>query len=115
MEISKRVKTLGTASVAITAVLAGMALQVAPASAQTVSATTFNRNFTTMSLLKSITAKGSGGVGVILPDTVSSTRYVEFDAPYLTTAMKDAGLTSSENLSRQRSRQRRHRVLRRPG
>ena len=96
MEISKRVKTLGTASVAITAVLAGMALQVAPASAQTVSATTFNRNFTTMSLLKSITAKGSGGVGVILPDTVSSTRYVEFDAPYLTTAMKDAGLTSSE-------------------
>ena len=96
MEISNRVKTLGTASVAITAMLAGMALQVAPASAQTVSATTFNRNFSTMSLLKSITAKGSGGVGAILPDTVSSTRYVEFDAPYLTEAMKDAGLTSSQ-------------------
>jgi D-xylose transport system substrate-binding protein len=96
MEISNRVKTLGTASVAITAMLAGMALQVAPASAQTVSATTFNRNFTTMSLLKSVTAKGSGGIGAILPDTVSSTRYVEFDAPYLTQALKDAGLTSSE-------------------
>jgi D-xylose transport system substrate-binding protein len=96
MEISNRVKTLGTASVAITAMLAGMALQVAPASAQTVSASTFNRSFSTMALLKSITAKGSGGIGAILPDTVSSTRYVEFDAPYLREAMLDAGLTSSE-------------------
>ena len=49
-----------------------------------------------MSLLKSITAKGTGGIGAILPDTVSSTRYVEFDAPYLTEAMKDAGLSSSQ-------------------
>ena len=31
-------------------------------------------------------------MAAILPDTVSSTRYVEFDAPYLTEAMKDAGL-----------------------
>ncbi|HXW79998.1 MAG TPA: substrate-binding domain-containing protein [Acidimicrobiales bacterium] len=96
MEISNRVKTLGTASVAITAMLAGMALQVAPASAQTVSATTFNRNFTTMSYLTSVTAKGSGGIGAILPDTVSSTRYVEFDAPYLTEAMQKAGLPASD-------------------
>ena len=62
----------------------------------TVSASTFNRNFTTMALLKPITAKGHGGIGAILPDTVSSTRYVEFDAPYLTEAMQKAGLTSSQ-------------------
>jgi D-xylose transport system substrate-binding protein len=94
MEISKKAKLMGTASVAVT--LAAMVGQVGTASAQTVSATTFNRNFTTMAYLKSITAKGTGGIGAILPDTVSSTRYVEFDAPYLTEAMKDAGLTSSE-------------------
>jgi D-xylose transport system substrate-binding protein len=85
---------MASASVVLT--LSAMAGQVGTASAATVSATTFNRNFSTMSLLKSITAKGSGGIGAILPDTVSSTRYVEFDAPYLTEAMKDAGLTSSQ-------------------
>ncbi|MGH8960677.1 MAG: sugar ABC transporter substrate-binding protein [Jatrophihabitantaceae bacterium] len=31
-------------------------------------------------------------VGVILPDTTSSTRYTEFDAPLLTKAFKDAGI-----------------------
>jgi D-xylose transport system substrate-binding protein len=63
---------------------------------QTVSATTFNRNFTTMAYLKSITAKGHGGIGAILPDTVSSTRYVEFDAPYLTEALQKAGMPASQ-------------------
>jgi D-xylose transport system substrate-binding protein len=37
--------------------------------------------------------KTSGKVGVILPDTTSSTRYVEYDAPLLTKALKDAGIT----------------------
>jgi D-xylose transport system substrate-binding protein len=49
-----------------------------------------------MASLKSVASAGKGNVAVILPDTVSSTRYVEFDAPYLTTALTDAGLTSSE-------------------
>jgi D-xylose transport system substrate-binding protein len=35
-------------------------------------------------------------VGVILPDTTSSTRYVDFDAPYLTKAFQQAGYSSSE-------------------
>ena len=39
--------------------------------------------------------KGSGKVGVILPDTVSSARYTEFDAPYLTKAFVAAGLSRS--------------------
>src|SRR5690349_5392752 len=44
--------------------------------------------------------KGSGGgggksgaqVGVILPDTTSSQRYTQYDAPLLTKAFKDAGI-----------------------
>ena len=45
-----------------------------------------------MSALKPLAAKGKGNVAVILPDTVSSARYVEFDAPYLTEALTKAGL-----------------------
>jgi D-xylose transport system substrate-binding protein len=43
-----------------------------------------------------VVAKGKGKVGVILPDTVSSARYTEFDAPYLTKALSTAGLKSSQ-------------------
>jgi D-xylose transport system substrate-binding protein len=35
-------------------------------------------------------------VGVILPDTTSSTRYVNFDQPYLNAAFADAGYTQSQ-------------------
>jgi D-xylose transport system substrate-binding protein len=49
-----------------------------------------------MSQLTSLAAKGKGSVEVILPDTVSSTRYVEFDAPYLKQAFTTAGLSSSD-------------------
>ena len=42
----------------------------------------------TMSLFKALAAAGTKGanslqVGVVLPDTTSSTRWVDFDAPYL--------------------------------
>ncbi|MGH7687484.1 MAG: ABC transporter permease subunit [Candidatus Dormibacteria bacterium] len=36
-----------------------------------------------MSQFKSLASSGKGLVGVILPDTTSSTRYVSFDQPYL--------------------------------
>jgi D-xylose transport system substrate-binding protein len=49
-----------------------------------------------MSSLSSLASSGKGNIEVILPDTVSSTRYVEFDAPLLTQAFKAAGLTSSQ-------------------
>ena len=49
-----------------------------------------------MSKLKTLTAAGSGLVGVILPDETSSTRYVDFDAPYLTKAFHDAGYSSAD-------------------
>jgi D-xylose transport system substrate-binding protein len=49
-----------------------------------------------MATLKPLAAAGQGNIAVILPDTTSSTRYVEFDAPYLQQALTDAGLTSSQ-------------------
>src|SRR5215471_7873575 len=55
----------------------------------------------TMSKLKPLTqfaTKGASSlqVGVILPDTTSSTRYVNFDAPYLNDAFADAGYTQAQ-------------------
>jgi D-xylose transport system substrate-binding protein len=55
-----------------------------------------NNSFSAMSVLKPLVARGKGNVAVILPDTVSSTRYVEFDAPYLKQALTAAGLKTSQ-------------------
>jgi len=55
-----------------------------------------NNSFTAMAKLKPLAAKGKGNVAVILPDTVSSTRYVEFDAPYLKESFQKAGLKASQ-------------------
>jgi D-xylose transport system substrate-binding protein len=49
-----------------------------------------------MAGLKGVTAAGKGNVTVILPDTTSSTRYVEFDAPYLKQAFAAAGLSTAD-------------------
>jgi D-xylose transport system substrate-binding protein len=49
-----------------------------------------------MAGLSSLAAEGKGSVGVILPDTTSSARYAEFDAPYLTKAFETAGLSASQ-------------------
>ena len=56
----------------------------------------FNVNFTEMPKLKPLASAGHGLVGVILPDTTSSTRYVSFDAPYLTKAFQMAGYSASD-------------------
>jgi D-xylose transport system substrate-binding protein len=56
----------------------------------------FNLSFTSMKELKAIASRGKGNVAAILPDTVSSTRYVEFDAPYLKKSMELAGLKPSQ-------------------
>ena len=55
----------------------------------------------TMSLFKALAAAGTKGanslqVGVVLPDTTSSTRWVDFDAPYLRQAFTAAGYTSKQ-------------------
>jgi D-xylose transport system substrate-binding protein len=54
-----------------------------------------------MSKLKPLTEFATKGVnslqvGVILPDTTSSTRYVDFDQPYLNDAFADAGYTQAQ-------------------
>ena len=61
-----------------------------------VSLSSFDSSFSVMSQFKALTAKGKGLVGVILPDTTSSTRYINFDQPYLQKAFEGAGYSSSD-------------------
>ncbi|HEX3716090.1 MAG TPA: substrate-binding domain-containing protein [Trebonia sp.] len=68
------------------------------AASASISVSDLNNSFSAMAQLKSVAAAGKGSIAVILPDTVSSTRYVEFDAPYLKQAFTAAGLTSSDFL-----------------
>src|ERR1051326_2503217 len=56
----------------------------------------FDVSFSAMATLKDLHAAGSGLVGVILPDTTSSVRYVNFDAPYLKKAFQMAGYADNE-------------------
>jgi D-xylose transport system substrate-binding protein len=72
---------------------ASTATTAAPVS---VSATSFTSDFSAMKQLTSLAASGKGLVGVLLPDTTTSTRYVTYDAPYLTQAFQAAGLTSTQ-------------------
>ncbi len=69
---------------------------VSSASTPTVSDSTFNTSFSTMKYLKSVVAKGKGSIAVILPDTKSSARYTQFDAPYLKRALGAAGLKNNQ-------------------
>ena len=101
-----------TKKVALTAVAGSAALVIAAcgssssngssgsstsaSSAPKLSLSQINNTFSAMATLKPLAAKGKGNVAVILPDTVSSTRYVEFDAPYLKESFQKAGLTSSQ-------------------
>jgi D-xylose transport system substrate-binding protein len=77
-------------------VAAAMLPAVSSASTPTVSDSTFNTSMSTMKYLKSVVAKGHGSIAVILPDTVSSARYAEFDAPYLKAAFAAAGMTTKQ-------------------
>jgi D-xylose transport system substrate-binding protein len=53
-------------------------------------------NFNAMSQLKAIAAKGTGKIAAILPDTTSSLRWADFDAPDLKKAAAAAGIPSSD-------------------
>jgi D-xylose transport system substrate-binding protein len=65
-------------------------------SESSISAGSFTNDFSAMATLKPLAASGKGLVGVLLPDTTTSTRYVSYDAPDLTKAFETAGLTSSQ-------------------
>jgi D-xylose transport system substrate-binding protein len=66
------------------------------ASVPSISVSSFDRTMSAMTTLKPLASLGKGNVAVILPDTVTSARYTEFDAPYLTQALGMAGLSSSQ-------------------
>ncbi len=69
---------------------------LSPSQIPQLTTSSFTLDFSAMSQLKILASHGTGKVAAILPDTVSSTRYVEFDAPYLKEALTKAGLKSSD-------------------
>ena len=56
----------------------------------------FTADFAVMQQLTGLAAQGEGLIGVLLPDTTTSTRYVQYDAPFLAKAFEAAGLTSDQ-------------------
>jgi D-xylose transport system substrate-binding protein len=56
----------------------------------------FDASFSVMSQFRGLHDAGTGLVGVILPDTTTSARYVDFDAPQLQQAFVAAGYMTSE-------------------
>ena len=85
-----------TAAAAATTAAPTSAAPTTAAPGSSISATSFTSDFSAMSQLTSVASAGKGLIGVLLPDTTSSTRYVAYDAPYLTKAFQAAGLTPGQ-------------------
>jgi D-xylose transport system substrate-binding protein len=68
----------------------------ASSSTPSISVSSFTNDFTALNVLKALGASGKGKVAAILPDTTSSTRYVEFDQPDLRKALLAAGVPSGD-------------------
>lgn len=79
---------LATAACALLIGLASSSL--AASSTPSISVSEFTNNFSAMAKLRALAASGKGKIAAILPDTVTSTRYVEFDQPDLKKAMEAA-------------------------
>ena len=91
-------KTKGAASVVVAGAFVAAMLPSVSSAGGAITSGSLNTGYSTMLLpaIQSLAAHAKGGIGVILPDETSSTRYVEFDAPALTTAFADAGLKTSQ-------------------
>jgi D-xylose transport system substrate-binding protein len=76
--------------------VAGLVGTATAATSVPASAFKFNKNFTTMSMLKPIAAAGTGKIAFLLPDTASSVRWADFDAPYIKEALAKAGVPASD-------------------
>ena len=61
-----------------------------------INAADFTADFALMKQLTELAAQGKGMIGVLLPDTTTSTRYVQYDAPYLKQAFEAAGLSADQ-------------------
>jgi D-xylose transport system substrate-binding protein len=66
------------------------------ASVPQIDAAAFTSDFSLMKQLNGLASQGKGKIGVLLPDTTTSTRYVQYDAPYLKQAFETAGLKSDQ-------------------
>jgi D-xylose transport system substrate-binding protein len=60
-----------------------------------INAASFTADFSVMKQLTDLAKQGKGLIGVLLPDTTTSTRYVQYDAPYLKQAFEAAGLADT--------------------
>jgi D-xylose transport system substrate-binding protein len=75
----------------------GTAASASPsASVPQIDAGAFTSDFSLMKQLTGLASQGKGKIGVLLPDTTTSTRYVQYDAPYLKQAFETAGLKSDQ-------------------
>lgn len=102
----------GRKSIAITSAVLSFGLVVSACSSSTtpsatktsgtsapvpkINAADFTADFALMKQLTGLASQGKGIIGVLLPDTTTSTRYVQYDAPYLKQAFEAAGLSSSD-------------------
>jgi len=102
----------GRKSIAITAAVLSLGMVISACSSSTTPKTTpttaktsaavpqinaadFTADFAVMKQLTGLASQGKGLIGVLLPDTTTSTRYVQYDAPYLKQAFQAAGLSAS--------------------
>jgi len=85
----------GASASASTPASAAASATAAPSMAE-LTVDSFDNSFGAMADLASLVSAGSGMVGVILPDTTTSNRYVDFDAPYLKKAFEQAGYAASD-------------------
>jgi D-xylose transport system substrate-binding protein len=97
MRFAKLIPTLGVVGIVAMACGGNNTATTSPAVVPSdLSISSFTQDFSYMPKLKDLVGAGRGMVGVILPDTTSSARYVAFDAPYLKKAFDGAGYTSSQ-------------------
>ena len=85
-------KTTSTSSSSGAASTASSSSSSSSGSSPNVTAASFTNDFSAMSQLTSLAKQGKGSIAAILPDTTSSTRYVEFDEPDLKEAAAKAGV-----------------------
>ena len=87
--------SLAVSSMLVGAVYGGASASVRVSGPSNISTSSFTNSFAAMKAFKGLAASGHGKIAAILPDTVSSTRYVEFDQPDITKALQTAGVSSS--------------------